>query len=124
MISFFRLLFLPGLLLLLSLAPASGPVTWLTPTEHDFGDIMQGEPVRVDFRLRNDGDEPLVIDNVRPSCGCTTPDWPREPIFPDSTATIAVAYNAKIKGYFRKQIKVFFDGRGAAEKLFVEGYVE
>jgi hypothetical protein len=106
------------------LFPAAGvQVTWLTPTEHDFGDLLQGKPVQVEFRYRNDGAAPLVIDNVRPSCGCTTPGWPEEPLPPDSSATILVAFNARNAGYFRKLIKVYFQGQRRAERLYVEGFV-
>lgn len=106
------------------LLSATGPaITWLTPTDHDFGDILQHEPVEVEFRYRNSGTEPLIIDNVRPSCGCTTPGWPSEPILPDSTASILVTFNARNAGYFRKLIKVYFQEQRRAEKLYVEGFV-
>ena len=108
---------------LCAFGPAAVKVSWLTPTTHDFGDIGQGKPVLFSFRLRNDGTEPLVIENVRPACGCTTPDWPREAIAAGDTATITVTYNARTKGYFYKLVKVYFKGRSAAEKLYLEGYV-
>lgn len=111
--------------LLLTSFLLTGPdIQWLTPTEHDFGDIIQGTPVEYTFEYRNDGEEALTIDNVRPSCGCTTPDWPREAILPDSTGTIKVVFNAKMPGGFRKLIKVYFTGQRKAEKLYVSGFVE
>ncbi len=104
---------------------SSGPdIHWLTPTEHDFGDIIKGTLVEYAFEYRNDGQEPLTIDNLRPSCGCTTPDWPREAILPDSTGTIKVVFSARMPGNFRKLIKVYFSGQRKAEKLYVSGYVE
>lgn len=112
------------LVLLILLLPAPGPVTWLTPTDHDFGNIPQGKPVEYVFRFQNSSDRPLVIDNVRTSCGCTTSDWPKEAIAPDSTAIIRVEFSARAKGPFFKPVKVYFHGYRNAEKLTVAGLVE
>ncbi len=105
-----------------SATPAAA-VEWIDLTTYDFGDILKGTPVEANFRFRNTGDEALIIDNVRPSCGCTTPDWPRGVILPDSTASIRVEYSAGTPGPFQKLIKVYFKGQRRAEKLYVEGYV-
>jgi len=106
------------------LSPSTFGVEWLTPVDHDFGDIIQGKPAGHAFRFRNSGDEPLVIDNVRTSCGCTAPDWPKTPILPDSTAAIDIEFSARQQGYFYKKIKVYFRGQRRAEQLTIEGYVE
>lgn len=49
-------------------------------TEHDFGTIKEGEVVSYTFKFKNTGEAPLIISKVQPSCGCTAPDWSREPI--------------------------------------------
>lgn len=98
-------------------------VSWLSPTEHDFGDIQHKEPVYFTFRFKNVSGEPIVIDNIRPSCGCTAVDWEETVIEPDSTGLIKTSYNANVKGYFRKSMKVYFNGQRKAEKLWLEGFV-
>lgn len=49
-------------------------------TEHDFGTIKEGEIVSYTFKFKNTGEAPLIISKVQPSCGCTAPDWSKEPI--------------------------------------------
>jgi len=56
-------------------------IQWLDSTK-DFGTIPEGQKVEVAFRFRNTGSTPLVITQVRPSCGCTIADQPKEPIAP------------------------------------------
>ena len=51
-----------------------------TKTEHDFGSLPQGKPVTWEFEFTNLGKEPLVLENVSASCGCTTPSWTKEPL--------------------------------------------
>ncbi len=99
-------------------------VEWLTPTEHDFGDIKQGVPVTVEFRFKNIGAQPLTIDNVRATCGCTSPNWEATVIEPGKEGSLKIEYDAFKPGYFRKKITIFFSGQRQAEKLYVEGYVE
>jgi hypothetical protein len=61
----------------------------------DFGEIAKGEVVTHVFTFTNNGIEPLVIVNVKGSCGCTVPQWPREPIAPGETASLTVKFNSK-----------------------------
>ena len=113
------------LLLLLPLSYASAQqVEWLSPMEHDFGDIIHKEPVKVEFRYKNTSEEPMTIDNVRPSCGCTVPDWSYEPLESDSTGIITLIFDAKKTGYFRKKVKVFFSNVSKGQTLWIEGWVE
>lgn len=114
-----QILFLSISLLIFS----SLAVEWTNDTHHDFGDVIYGQSVVYEFPFKNVGTEPLVIDNVRASCGCTATEWPQEPIPPDSTSVITVDYDAKDKGYFYKKVKVFFQGIRKAEKLTIEGDV-
>jgi len=76
-----------------------GPTTTLewAETEFDFGTIDQGEAVEHAFTFTNTGKEPLIISNAKGSCGCTVPQWPREPIAPGATATIDVRFDSKGK---------------------------
>lgn len=109
---------------LLFILPPLAPVEWQGEMTYDFGDIRQGEPVVYEFMYTNTGTAPLLIDNVRVACGCTTPYWEEAPLAPDSTGIIRVEYDARDEGYFRKYIKVYFNGYRKAEKLHIEGYVE
>ncbi len=75
--------------------------------EHDFGQVKEGTSPSFDFVFTNKGKGPLVLTNVRASCGCTTPHWPREPIMPGDTAKITAVYNTKGRpGNFHKTITV------------------
>ena len=73
---------------------AQQPVITFEETEHDFGKINEADGrVTTIFTFKNEGMEPLVLSNVRASCGCTTPKWPKEPIEPGQTGNITVTYN-------------------------------
>jgi len=75
----------------------------------NFGTIPQGKPVYHFFEVTNTGKEPLKIDNIQTSCGCTTPEWSREPIAPGATTTVKVGYNAAAEGKFDKSITIFYN---------------
>jgi len=96
---------------------------WLSPKEHDFGDIPQGKPVDYFFEFKNISEEVFTIDNIRSTCGCTAPDWSETPVEADSTSRIKITYDAYKTGYFRKKVKVYFSTQRKAEVLYVEGYV-
>jgi len=81
-----------------------GPLTSLVFAEdtYDFGEVMEGEKVVHVYKFENTGKEPLVISNAKGSCGCTVPEWPREPIPVGGSGSIRVQFDSKGKG------KVFF----------------
>ena len=108
----------------LSLPADNQVIEWQTTTEHDFGDLLRNEPATFEFKFKNISDKPIVIDNVRPECGCTAPDWDNIPILPDSTGTLSITFDASKKGYFYKKIKVFFSVQRKGEKIYVEEFVE
>ena len=72
-------------------------------TEFDFGKILQGEVVSYTFHFTNTGNAPLIITSVEKSCGCTTSDFPREPIDPGQGGDIKVTYDSM--GHFGFQSK-------------------
>lgn len=74
----------------------------------DFGDIAKSNtPAETVFRFKNTSKEPVVLTSVRASCGCTTPDWTKEPVLPKKTGEIKVQYkNTHIVGSFSKTISV------------------
>lgn len=92
-----------------STAPATEDFLSLKETEHHFGTIPQGKPVYYSFELVNKGTTPLKLDDVHASCGCTTPEWSRDPIAPGGIARIRVGYNAAAVGDFDKFITVTYN---------------
>ena len=66
--------------------------------EHDFGTINEGDQVETVFKFKNTGKSPLIISNIKGSCGCTVPnDWPRDPIAPGADGQFTVKYNSTNK---------------------------
>ena len=99
-------------------------IEWKTPQTHEFGDLIQDEPVVHLFVFKNISDEPITIENVRTTCGCAAPEWSYEPILPGTESEIKIEFDAhKLQG-FRKRILVFFHEQKKGEKLYIEGYVE
>jgi hypothetical protein len=104
-------------------APASSPdYLEVKETEHDFGKIPQGKPVYYFFEIANTSDLPLKLDNVQASCGCTTPEWNKEPIPAKGTDKIRVGYNAANEGGFEKYITVTYNGNHT-KQIKIRGYV-
>lgn len=64
-------------------------------TEHDFGIISEGDIVETVFKFTNTGKSELIITSAKGNCGCTVPDWPRQPILPGETGEIKVEFNSK-----------------------------
>jgi len=89
---------------------------------YSFGKIPQGRPVIHVFEIVNAGKEPLLLENVQASCGCTTPEWSREPIAPGATAQIKVGYNAYAEGHFNKTVTIFYNN-GQTKALVISGEV-
>jgi len=83
-------------------------VLQLKETTHNFGKIPQGRPATYTFEIINTSSEPLRLENVQASCGCTTPEWSKEPIAPGATANIKVGYNAYAEGVFNKTVTIFY----------------
>ena len=94
----------------------------LKEPKFDFGKIPQGKPVTHVFEVINTGSEPLQIENVQASCGCTTPKWDHDPIAPGGSKKITVGYNAAANGHFEKAITIFYDS-GKTKQFFITGEV-
>jgi hypothetical protein len=90
---------------------------------HDYGTIEQGADGGCEFVFTNKGEKPLVLSNVRASCGCTAPTWPREPILPGQNGVIKVGYNTNIIGGFSKGISVTSNASNSTVNLTVKGNV-
>ena len=104
---------------------AQEPVITFEKTEHDFGKIHEeAGKVSVEFKFKNEGMTPLVLSNVRASCGCTTPNWSKEPIEPGQTGTITVTYNANGRpGRFQKTVTITSNAKESTTRIYIKGEV-
>ncbi|MDZ7740844.1 MAG: DUF1573 domain-containing protein [Bacteroidota bacterium] len=75
------------------------------------------------FTFTNKGQKPLVLSNVRASCGCTVPQWPREPVAPGEKGEIKVKYNTNRPGSFNKSITVNSNAANSMVRLRIKGQV-
>jgi hypothetical protein len=91
--------------------------------KHDFGKIKQGVPVTTFFEVKNTSDKPVVIENAWGSCGCTTPEVPKEPIMPKSTTKLKVQYNAAALGTFNKDVYIKLAGVEEPKNIKISGEV-
>jgi hypothetical protein len=111
------------LLLVSFSASAQGELTFEKET-HDFGKIAEGTLASYEFKVKNVGDQPVVISNVQPSCGCTTPDWTKTPILPGKTGVIKAVYNSASRpGPFYKSISVVSNGKTPNTTIYIKGDV-
>jgi hypothetical protein len=78
--------------------------------KHEFGKIKQGVPVTTYFEIKNTSERPVVIESAVAGCGCTTPEYSKEPIAPGATAKLKVGYNAAAMGPFTKDVTVKLAG--------------
>jgi len=109
-------------------APAvpTGPLTSLkfTDTEFDFGTITSGEKVEHVYKFTNTGSEPLIISDAKGSCGCTVPEWPKEPIAPGATNEILVRFDSSNKsGAQSKRVTLTTNTDPAQNFLTIKGQV-
>jgi len=117
-------LVLPLLVLVSSGLFAQGVLKFKSES-HDFGIVEEGVQASYTFEATNTGNQPVVISNVQASCGCTTPEWPREPIMPGATAKIKASYNSQGRpGVFNKSITVTSNTEEASKVLYIKGVVE
>jgi hypothetical protein len=103
-------------------AATPAEVLELKEAEYNFGKIPQGKPVYHYFEIVNKGTTPLKLDNVQASCGCTTPEWDKEPIPAGGTAKIRVGYNSAAEGAFEKYITVQYNG-STTKQIKIKGEV-
>ena len=88
----------------------SQPLTNLVLSENtfDFGDIKKGESVEHEYQVTNTGKNPLIISSVVPGCGCTAPDYTKDPIMPGKTGTITLKFDSSnFDGQIHKQAEVY-----------------
>ena len=91
---------------------------------HDFGNIPQGIPVSHRFEFTNTGNEPLIITDVKKTCGCTVTNFTKEPILPGQSGFVDSQFKAAKEGNFNKAITVMSNAKTPNVKLFFKGKVE
>jgi hypothetical protein len=91
---------------------------------HDYGTIKNGADGSCVFEFKNTGDTPLMISNARGSCGCTVPDWPKEPIAPGASGSIKVKYDTMRTGEINKSVTITSNAVNAPDKVvYIKGNV-
>jgi hypothetical protein len=89
----------------------------------DFGKIKQGVPQKGTFTVTNISNEPLIIEQANPTCGCTISDYTKEPIAPGKSGVINATYNAAAMGHFEKHLTVKFAGIDEMKSITFTGDV-
>lgn len=133
-----KALFIFSLLLVSSLAvfaqtklPAASPANEnpnapnisLVETLFDYGKIVQDANGTHNFIYKNTGKEPLILSNVRSSCGCTIPQWSREPLLSGKQDTIKVKYDTHRLGSFSKTVSIFSNAKEPTVVVRIQGEV-
>lgn len=121
-----RLFAVIALVGLTATAIAQKPKIVFEELEHDFGNFKESDGVQTTtFKFTNKGESPLVLNNVRASCGCTTPKWTREPVAPGNSGEIQVSYNPRNRpGSFNKSVMISSNAENGTTVLRIKGRVE
>lgn len=114
-----------GIALFGTFALASAQTITFDKTTFDYGTVKPSSDGTRFFTVTNTGDKPLVLSNVKASCGCTTPEFKTDPIMPGKSAQIKVGYNTAINGPFNKMIEVFSnDPANSRTVIYIKGNVD
>ena len=104
----------------------NGPEITFKETNHDFGNVQYKGNASFEFVFVNTGNEPLILSQPKSSCGCTVPEWPKQPILPGESNCIKVTYkNTDRAGGFNKYVTIFSNALVNNEvKLHIKGTVQ
>jgi len=91
--------------------------------KHDFGKVPQGTPVTTVFTFTNVGNDPLILTEVRPTCGCTIADYTKTPVKKGASGKITITYNAAVAAPFSKTIVVTSNAKTPQKYLTIIGEV-
>jgi hypothetical protein len=104
-------------------AKRKGQELWFDEYVHDYGQIEVESDGTWTFIFKNIGENAVIINRVRSTCGCTVPAWQREPIEPGSAGEITVKYNTALTGTFLKSLFVYSTAANSPVKLQIKGKV-
>jgi len=90
---------------------------------HDYGTIVQGSNGETEFVFVNKGKNPLILNHVSASCGCTTPDWTKRPVLPGEKGSVKVKYDTAILGSFTKSVSVSSNASNSSVTLIIRGNI-
>jgi len=100
------------------------PVMSFESTEYDFGSVSEGEIVDYTFKFTNTGNFPLIINKATATCGCTVPDWPKDPIKPGDKGEIKVKFNSKNRSNLQtKYVNINANTKPEVTRLKITGNV-
>lgn len=100
------------------------PVMTFETTEFDFGSVKEGETVDYTFKFKNTGNFPLIINKATATCGCTVPQWPKDPISVGQSGEIRVKFNSKNrKNLQTKYVNINANTKPATTRLKITGIV-
>jgi hypothetical protein len=93
-------------------------------TEHDFGQIMNGTPVETTFSYTNSGRSPLVVTDIKSTCGCTVPQgWSKEPLMPGASSQFTVKFNGKGANKISKTITMTTNTETGKEQVKISAFI-
>lgn len=93
-------------------------------TEHDFGQIMNGTPVETTFSYTNTGKSPLVVTDIKSTCGCTVPQgWSKEPLMPGASSQFSVKFNGKGANKTSKTITLTTNTEKGREQVRITAFI-
>jgi hypothetical protein len=103
---------------------AQGAFKFTSDDKHDFGIVEEGVQAEYEFQFDNSGDAPIVLTDVRASCGCTTPSWTKDPIPPGGKGSIKASYNSSGRiGVFNKSITITSNAAEPSKVVYIKGIV-
>ena len=102
----------------------SQPIVEILDPEFNFGEIKQGEKVSHNYKIKNIGNSDLLISSAKGSCGCTVPEWPKDPIKPGKEANIKVTFDSKgKKGKQAKRVTLMTNAIPNVKILTIKGNI-
>ena len=91
---------------------------------HDFGEIQNGTPVETVFTYTNSGQSPLVVTDIKSTCGCTVPQgWSREPLAPGASSQFTVKFNGKGANKVSKTITLTTNTESGREQVRISAFI-
>ena len=101
------------------------PVMEFDKTEHDFGEIEAKQNVETVFKYTNTGESPLIITDIKSSCGCTVPqDWSRDPLAPGESGEFTVKFNGSGKNKVSKTVTITANTEAGKETVKISAFVK
>ena len=99
------------------------PIMTFEEGQYDFGTIEQNTPVEHVFKFKNTGDAPLMIVNAKSSCGCTVPEYTKEPVAPGESGELLVKFNGAGQNQVSKTVTITTNTKAGVETLTIKAFV-